>query len=74
VFTPVILTTQEAEIRRIKVQSKSRKIVLEILSQKQNKTTQNPSHKRACGVTQGVCPEFKLQYHTHTERIIELVE
>jgi hypothetical protein len=74
VFTPVILATQEAEIRRIKVQSKSRKVVLEILSQKQNKTTQNPSHKRACGVTQGVCPEFKLQYHTHIERIIELVE
>jgi hypothetical protein len=44
VFTPVILTTQEAEIRRIKVQSKSRKIVLEILSQKQNKTKQHKTH------------------------------
>jgi hypothetical protein len=44
VFTPVILATQEAEIRRIKVQSKSRKIVLEILSQKQNKTKKNKTH------------------------------
>jgi hypothetical protein len=26
----------------------------------------NPSQKRAGGVTQGVDPEFKLQYHAHT--------
>jgi hypothetical protein len=31
---PVILATQEAEIRRIAVQSQPRQIVLEILSQK----------------------------------------
>jgi hypothetical protein len=31
---PVILATQEAEIRRIAVQSQSRQIVLETLSQK----------------------------------------
>jgi hypothetical protein len=33
-FTPVILATQEAEIRRIMVQSQLRQIVLETLSQK----------------------------------------
>jgi hypothetical protein len=32
VLTPVILATQEAEIRRIKVQSQPRKIVCETLS------------------------------------------
>jgi hypothetical protein len=31
---PVILTTQEAEIRRIKVQSQSRQIIHKTLSQK----------------------------------------
>jgi hypothetical protein len=36
---PVILATQEAEIRRIRVQSQPRKIVHETLSQK------NPSQK-----------------------------
>jgi hypothetical protein len=38
---PVILDTQEAEIRRITVQSQPRQIVCKILSQK------NPSQKRA---------------------------
>jgi hypothetical protein len=33
-LTPVILATQEAEIRRITVQSQPRQIVLEILSRK----------------------------------------
>jgi hypothetical protein len=33
-LTPVILATQEAEIKRIIVQSQSRQIVPEILSQK----------------------------------------
>jgi hypothetical protein len=36
---PVILATQEAEIRRISVQSQTRQILLEILSQN------NPSQK-----------------------------
>jgi hypothetical protein len=40
-FTPVILATQETEIRRIVFQSQPRQIVLETPSQK------NPSHKRA---------------------------
>jgi hypothetical protein len=44
VLTPIILTTQETEIRRISIQSQPRQIVLETLSQK------NPSHKGAGGV------------------------
>jgi hypothetical protein len=55
-LTPVILATQEAEIRQIVVQSQPREIVLKTLSQK------NPSQTRAGGVAQGVGPEFKPQY------------
>jgi hypothetical protein len=54
---PVILATQDAEIRRIKVQSHPRQIVLETLSRKNS-----PQKKWAGGVVQGVSPEFKLQY------------
>jgi hypothetical protein len=54
---PVILATQEAEIRRIMVQSQHGLIVQENLSRK------NPSQKRAGGVTQGIGPEFKPQYY-----------
>jgi hypothetical protein len=57
----VILATQEAEIRRIEVQSQPGKIVLGTLSQR------NLSQKRAGGVVQGVGPEFKLQYHKKKE-------
>jgi hypothetical protein len=54
---PAILATQEAEIRRIVVQSQPREIVHKTLSQK-------TLHKnRACGVAQGEGPEFKTQYH-----------
>jgi hypothetical protein len=52
---PVIPATQEAEIRRIWVQSQPRKIVYGTLSQKY------PVQKRAGGMTQGVGPEFKPQ-------------
>jgi hypothetical protein len=52
---PVILVTQEAAIRRIKVQSQLWQTVGETLSQ-----------KRAGGVAQGIDREFKPQYHTHT--------
>jgi hypothetical protein len=52
---PVILATQEAEIRRIMVQSQPRQIVWETLSQ------ENPSQRRAGGVAQGTVPEFKPQ-------------
>jgi hypothetical protein len=58
VLTPVILATQEAEIRRIVVRSQPRQIVPETLSQKKK----NPSHKRGLRVAQGVGPEFKPQY------------
>jgi hypothetical protein len=53
---PVILTSQEAEIRRIEVQSQPRQVVHKTLSRK------NPSN-RTGGVAQNVDPEFKLQYH-----------
>jgi hypothetical protein len=45
---PVILATQEAEIRRIVVISQPRQIVCETLSQKY------PTQNRAGGVTQAV--------------------
>jgi hypothetical protein len=55
-LTPVILDTQEAEIRRSAVRSQPRQIVRETLSLK------NHHKKRAGGVTQGVGPKFKPQY------------
>jgi hypothetical protein len=54
---PVILATQEAETRRITVQSQPWQIVRENLSQK------TPSQKRAAEVAQGEGPEFKPQFH-----------
>jgi hypothetical protein len=56
----VILATQEAEIRRIMVQSQLSQIVYETQSQKK-KNQQNPSQKRAGGEAQGVGPDFKPQ-------------
>jgi hypothetical protein len=53
---PIILATQEAEIRRILIGSQPRQIVHETLSQKY------PSQKRTGGVAQVVGPEFKPQY------------
>jgi hypothetical protein len=55
---PVILATQEAEIRRIKVQSQPRqkKTVRETLSRK------TLFKNRAGGVAQGEGPKFKPQY------------
>jgi hypothetical protein len=59
---PVILATQEAEIRRIEVRSQRRQIVL------RDPISKNPSPKkknnRAGGVAQGEGPEFKF----HTEK------
>jgi hypothetical protein len=54
-LTPVILATQEAEIREDR-SSKPAQAVLETLSQK------SPSQKRGGGVAQGEGPEFKPQY------------
>jgi hypothetical protein len=48
---PVILATQEAEIRRTAIPGQPGQIVHKTLSQK------NPSQKRAGGVTQGVIPK-----------------
>jgi hypothetical protein len=52
----VILATQEAQIRRITVQSQPGQTVRKTLSQKY------PSQTRAGGVAQGVGPELKPQY------------
>jgi hypothetical protein len=54
--TPIILAIQEAEIRRIGIQSQPRQIVCKTLSQK------ILSQKRAGGVAQGISPEFRSQY------------
>jgi hypothetical protein len=63
---PVVLATQEAEIRRIRVQSQPRQIAQETLSQK------HLTHKRTGRVAQGVVcrpnkcealSSIKLQYY-----------
>jgi hypothetical protein len=56
-LTPVIPTTQEAEIRRIAVQRQPRQIVHETLFQ------QTLHKNKVGGVAQGEGPEFKSQYH-----------
>jgi hypothetical protein len=53
-FMPVILATQEVEIRSITVQRQPRQIV--------HKTLSLTHTKRAGGVAQVVGPEFKPQY------------
>jgi hypothetical protein len=59
---PIILAIQEAEIRRIVVQSQPRQTVCKTLSRK-------TLHKnRAGGVVQSVGPEFKLQYHKRKKK------
>jgi hypothetical protein len=54
---PIIPATQEAEIRRITVQSQPWQIVYETQSQKKK----NPSQKGVGGVAQSVGPVFKSQ-------------
>jgi hypothetical protein len=56
VLAPVIPAIQEAEIRRIAVQSQPGQTVLQTLSRK------CPTQKMAGGVAQGEGPEFKSQY------------
>jgi hypothetical protein len=55
---PVILATQEAEIRRMVVQSQPWQI-----GRERPYLEKNPSQQRAGGVAQGVGPEFKPQFH-----------
>jgi hypothetical protein len=57
-LTPVILATEEAEIRRIVVQNHPGQIVHKTPSQKYL-----THKKRAGGVAQGIIPEFKPSYH-----------
>jgi hypothetical protein len=54
---PVILGSQEAEIRRIRVGGQSRQIVRPCGGEKPI------TEKGLGGVAQGVSPEFKPQYH-----------
>jgi hypothetical protein len=51
-LTPILLATQEAEIRRITARRQPKQIVRETLSQK------NLSQKGAGGVAQGIGPEW----------------
>jgi hypothetical protein len=64
---PVILVTQEAEIRRITVRNQPRQIDHETLSRK------NSSQKRAGGVAQGVGPEFKPSTAKKKEKLCILL-
>jgi hypothetical protein len=52
---PVTLATQEAEIRRIEVQSLANSL--------RDPISKNPPQKRAGEVAQGVDPEFRPQDH-----------
>jgi hypothetical protein len=61
---PVILATQEAEIRKITVQSQPKQIVCETLSPKY------PSQRWASGVDHVVGPEFKPQYGKKKKSIL----
>jgi hypothetical protein len=54
---PVILATQEAEVRKITVQSQPGQIV------PRDPISKILSQKMAGRVAQGVDPEFKPQYH-----------
>jgi hypothetical protein len=62
---PVILATQEAEIRRITVQSQPKQVVHATLSQK-------TLHKNRTGrVAQGEGPEFKPQYYKKKKKTLK---
>jgi hypothetical protein len=54
---PIILATQEAEIRRIAVQNQP------WANSSRDPVSKTPSQKRDGGVAQGVGSEFKPQYH-----------
>jgi hypothetical protein len=60
-LTPIILATQEAEVRRIEVQSQPPPFWIV-----ERPYLKKPIKKRAGGVAQGVDPKFKPQCHIHT--------
>jgi hypothetical protein len=60
---PVILATQEVEIRRIVVQKPA-----QANSQRDSISKKCISQKRAGGMVQGVGPEFKPKYHIPTHK------
>jgi hypothetical protein len=62
-LTPVILATQEAEIRRITVRSQP------WANSSRDPILKNPSRKRAGRVAQGVGPEFKPQLGKKKKKI-----
>jgi hypothetical protein len=61
-LAPVFIASQEAENRRLEVQSQPRQTFLQTLSRKTLHNNNN-NNNRDGGVAQGVGPEFKLQYH-----------
>jgi hypothetical protein len=63
----VILATQEAEIRRMAVQSQLGQIVPETLSRK------NPSQETAGGVAQGIGPGSNLSTRRKRKRVILVI-
>jgi hypothetical protein len=65
-LTPVILTTQEAEIRGITVWSQPRQKIQETLSQKYS-TQKRAGRVLRCG-QQAWAPKFKLQYCQKEEK------
>jgi hypothetical protein len=60
-LTPLILPTEEAEIRRIAVRSQTRQIVGETLSRK-TLHTKKKKKNRAGGMAQDEGPEFKPHF------------
>jgi hypothetical protein len=63
-LTPIILATQEAEIRRIAVHASS---------DKYSGKKKHPSPKWAGGVAQGVGPEFKIRYRQKKKKKPEIL-
>jgi hypothetical protein len=62
---PVILATQETELKRIMVQSQP------WTNSSHDPISKNPIKKRAGGVAQGVGPEFKPQYCKKKKKIVK---
>jgi hypothetical protein len=65
-LTPVILATQEAEVKRIMVQSQP------WANSSPDPISKNPSQKRAERVAEGAGSEFTSQYHQKSQSINEI--